>query len=112
MEIIKKGQEQIFKNGNIIAHEYSSINQNINIGLVEIKGRHPQQDFLVNEKVTELVYLIKGTAILNTETNSFNLSEGDFAIISPNEKYFWEGDCTVITPCTPAWTLEQNKIVK
>lgn len=112
MEIIKKEQEQVFKNANIIAHEFESQNPNINIGLVEINGRHPEEDFLVNEKVTELVYLIKGSVVLVTENNRYNLSEGDFAIISPNEKYYWDGNCVVLTPCTPPWTLEQNKIIK
>lgn len=112
MEIIKKVEEQIFKNGSIVAHEFGSKNLNINIGLVEIKGRHPQQDFICNTKVTELVYIIDGSVLLVTESDRYKLSKGDFAIISPNEKYFFDGDCTVLTPCTPPWTPEQTKIEK
>ena len=112
MEVIKKSQSQVFQNGNITAIEYSSTNPSINVALVEINGRHPQTDFLINEKVTELVYVIKGSAILSTESQKISLTEGDVIIISPNEKYFWEGHCTLLTPCTPPWTPEQNKIIK
>lgn len=112
MEVIKKDQSQVFKNGAITAHEYASTNNQINIGLVEIKGRHPQQDFITNQDVTELVYIINGSVELTTESERYSLSQGDFVIISPKEKYFFEGDCTVLTPCTPPWTPEQTKIVK
>lgn len=112
MKVIKKEQEEIFENGNIIAHEYPSTNQNINIGLVEIKGRHPPENWLINEKCTQLTYITKGSVNLTTESETILLEEGDVAILNPNEKYFWEGDCTLLAPCTPAWTPEQNKIVK
>ena len=112
MEYLKKEQSQTFTNGNIIAHEYATKNSDINIALIEIKGRHPQENWLINEKVTELTFITKGSATLKTESETVILKEGDIAIINPNEKYFWEGDCTLLTPCTPSWTPEQNKIVK
>lgn len=112
MEVIKKGQSQVFHNGAITSYEYASKNKKINIGLVEIKGRHPQQDFVTNREVTELVYVIDGSVELTTESNKYSLSSGDFVIISPKEKYFFEGNCTVLTPCTPPWNSEQIKIIK
>jgi mannose-6-phosphate isomerase class I len=112
MEYLKKKQSQIFINGNIVAREYITKNKNINIALVEIKGRHPKENWIVNKEVTELTFITKGSAILNTETERVSLKEGDVAILKPNEKYFWEGNCTLLTPCTPAWTPRQNKIVK
>lgn len=112
MEVIRKNQSKIFKNGAITAHEYDSKNNSINIGLVEINGRHPQQDFITNQDVTELVYVVDGSVSLTTESETYELSTGDFVIISPQEKYFFEGNCTVLTPCTPPWTPEQTKIIK
>ena len=112
MEVIKKAQSQVFKNGAITAYEYASKNKKINIGLVKINGRHPQQDFIINQKVTELVYVIDGSVELATESKRYTLSSGDVVIISPKEKYFFEGNCTVLTPCTPPWTPKQTKIVK
>lgn len=112
MEYLKKEQSKTFKLGNIVAHEFSIKNKDINIALVEINGRHPQQNWLINEKVTELIYVVKGSAILTTKTEEILLEEGDLAIISPNEKYFWNGNCVLLTPCTPAWTRQQNKTVK
>ena len=112
MEYLKKEQSQTFENGNVIAHEYTTKNKNINIALVEIKGRHPQEDWLINEKCTELTYIVDGSATLTTETESIFLEKGDVAILNPNEKYFWNGNCTLLIPCTPAWSPEQNKNVK
>ena len=112
MEVIKKEQSQVFNSGAITAHEYASKNKNINLGLIEIKGRHPQQDFITNQEVTELVYILDGSVEVTTESNKYSLLPGDFVIISPQEKYFFEGNCTVLTPCTPPWTLHQTEIIK
>lgn len=112
MEIIKKEQSQVFKNGPIIAREYTTKNKKINIGLIKIKGRYPQQDFITNQEVTELVYVINGSVELFTESSKHSLSKGDFVIISPKEKYFFEGNCTVLVPCTPPWNTKQIKIIK
>lgn len=112
MEYLKKDQSQTFKVGNVIAHEFPTKNEKINFALVEIKGRHPQQNWLINENCTELTYIVKGSVSLSTETEKVLLGEGDVAILNPQEKYFWEGDCTLFTPCAPAWYPEQNKNVK
>ena len=112
MEYLKKEQSQTFTNGNIVAHEYSTKNKNINFAIVEIKGRHPQENWLINQDCTELTYVIKGSVDLTTETDKISLKEGDVAILDPQEKYFWDGDCILFTPCTPAWNQDQNKIVK
>ena len=112
MEYIKKDQSEIFNVGNLIAHEYPTKNPNINCALVELKGRHPQEGWIMNEQCTELVFFVRGSAVLTTEKESINFGEGDMVILQPQEKYFWVGDCTLFTPSTPAWTPEQTKIVK
>jgi mannose-6-phosphate isomerase class I len=111
MEITKKKQSLQFQNGNITAHEYPSQNKNISGGYVEIKGRYPTEGWICNQVCTELVFIIKGSVTLTTETESFSLKEMDQVIINPNEKYFWDGDCVVLVPSTPPWSPEQTKII-
>ena len=112
MEIIKKEQSQKFINGNITAYEYPSENKSINSGYVEIRGRYPAEGWICNQVCTELAFIIRGSAILTTQTESFSLKEMDQIIINPNEKYFWNGDCDVLVPSTPPWFPEQTKIEK
>jgi len=57
MEIIKKNQSQVFNYDTITAYEYASKNKYINIGLVKINGRYPKQNFIINQDVTELIYI-------------------------------------------------------
>ena len=101
MEIIKKNQSQVFNYDTITAYEYASKNKYINIGLVKINGRYPKQNFIINQDVTELIYIIDGSVQLTTDSEQYSLSSGDVVIISPKEKYFFKGNCTVLTPCTP-----------
>lgn len=112
MEYLTKENSLKFKNGNITAREYPINDPDINCAVVEIKGRHPASDFLINEKCKELVYITNGVVSLNTEDQSVVLNEGDMAMIKKGERYFWDGYATMITSCTPPWTPEQNKNVK
>ena len=112
MEYLKKDQSKIFNVGDLIAREYPTRNPNISCALVELKGRHPKDGWISNQDCTELVFFIRGSAVLTTEKESVQFNEGDVVILSPKEKYYWEGDCTLLTPTTPPWTPEQTKIVK
>lgn len=112
MKYLKKENAVKFQNGTLTAIEYPVGDKDINCAVVTLKGRHPVNDWIINQECKELVYLMKGTAVLTTETKTISLSEGDMVILEPNEKYFWQGDCVLLTPTTPAWTPEQTKIVK
>jgi mannose-6-phosphate isomerase-like protein (cupin superfamily) len=112
MKYIKKENTLEFKNGDLTTIEYPFNDKDINCAIVTLKGRHPKEDWILNQECKELVYIIKGSTTLTTETETVNLNEGDMVILEPNEKYFWQGDCVLLTPTTPAWTPEQTKIVK
>jgi mannose-6-phosphate isomerase class I len=112
MDYIKKNQSEIFNVGDLIAREYPTKNPNISCAQVELKGRHPKEGWISNEACTELVYFIRGSAILTTEKESVQFNEGDVVILSPKEKYYWVGDCTLLAPTTPPWTSQQTKNTK
>jgi mannose-6-phosphate isomerase-like protein (cupin superfamily) len=101
-----------FEKGPITAYEYPLGDKDLNCAVVEIRGRYPEEGWTQNTECKELTYLIRGFAVLTTETDRVSLSEGDMVIVDINEKYFWEGDCTLLVPCTPAWSPEQTKNTK
>lgn len=91
-----------------IVHEYLMENSEINIGVAEITDRYPDQGYAINLKSTLMGYVIKGNGRLVTETKSAILSAGDVVLIPHGEKYYWEGNITVVVPATPAWYPEQH----
>lgn len=93
---------------NCIAYEYSMKNPEINIGVVEIKQRYPDEGYAMNHKCTEIGYILKGSGKLVTETQSATLSSGDVILIPNGEKYYWEGDLTIVVSATPSWYPEQH----
>ncbi len=110
MEHITFENSKIHANSpNCIVREYPSSSKELNIAVGEITNRYPDSGYVVNEKCTEMGYVLKGSGRLVTETSEANLSEGDVVIIPAGEKYYWEGTMTVILPVSPAWFPEQHK---
>jgi len=112
MKYLKKESSIKFKKGPITSYEYQLGDKDLDCALVEIHGRFPENGWTQNTKCKELFYMVKGSGVLTTETERISFSEGDMAIADVNEKYFWEGDCTLLTPCTPAWSPEQTRNTK
>jgi len=92
-----------------IAYEYPMQNSEINIGVVDISHRYPDQGYAINHKCSEIGYILKGSGKLITESAEVNLSHGDVVYISRGERYYWEGNVTVIISSTPAWYPEQHE---
>lgn len=93
--------------------EYSFMDKDIDLGVAEISGRYPDQDYGVNLVSKELIYVMEGCGTLNFEDRKIEFKKGDAVLIQPNEKYYYETEhCVLSMSCTPAWTPEQHKIVK
>lgn len=113
MKIVRKDQTIQFKNSPVcIATEYPLHDKDINGAVIELSGRYPDKGRVVNLKCKELAYVMKGSVNLYVEGKKVELQEGDMVLIYPKEKYYWDGNCTLFIPCTPAWSLEQHKEVK
>jgi len=95
---------------NCIAYEYPMRNSEMNMGVVEITHRYPDQGFAMNHKCSEIGYILKGSGKLVTQTAEVSLSCGDVIYIPPGEKYYWEGNITVVVSSTPAWYPEQHEV--
>lgn len=89
--------------------EYKMQNREINLAIAEIRGRYPETGFALNEKCTEIGYVLRGSGRLVTEEKTATLNEGDAVCIPSGEKYYWEGNLTVLLPCSPAWVPEQHR---
>jgi mannose-6-phosphate isomerase-like protein (cupin superfamily) len=112
MECVNRQQAVKHANSNhCTVYEYPMQNSVMNIGVVEITDRYPEQGYAMNHTCTEMGYVLKGTGRLVTETAEVELSIGDVVYISAGEKYYWEGNLTVIVPTTPAWYPEQHEIL-
>lgn len=93
--------------------EYSFGDKDIDLGLAVITGRYPDRGFCVNLVSKELIYVIEGSGELVFLDEVIKFKEGDAILIENNRKYYWNTNyCKVSMSCSPAWSLEQHKIVE
>ena len=113
MKVVHKDQTEKFKNSSTCtAIEYPLGDKDINGAIIELKGRYPEKERVVNLKCKELAYVISGSGKAVVEDEEIKLQEGDLILIEPGEKYFWEGNLIMFVPCAPAWYPEQHKEVE
>jgi mannose-6-phosphate isomerase-like protein (cupin superfamily) len=112
MRIARKQSVKEIKIGKTMtAYEYPTIDEALNGAVVELTGRYPEQGRAVNEKCTEVGYVIEGSGKIVIEGEEISFNEGDQILIKPYEKYYWEANATMFIPCAPAWYAEQHKKV-
>jgi mannose-6-phosphate isomerase-like protein (cupin superfamily) len=112
MKVVHKNQAIKFINSDVCSgRQYNIGDKDIDGAIININGRYPNKNFMVNLRCKELAYIIKGTGKVAIENQEFILQEGDLAFINKGEKYYWEGNMTMFMPCTPAWYTEQHKAV-
>ena len=93
--------------------EYSFMDKDIDLGIAIISGRYPDEGYGINLISKELIYVIEGSGTLNFENEKIKFSEGASILIEPNEKYYYDTEyCKISMSCTPAWSMEQHKLVK
>jgi mannose-6-phosphate isomerase-like protein (cupin superfamily) len=110
MEVVREAETQKFQNSKFCsAFEYKMEENEVNGALIQLNGRYPDTGWVANLQCKELAYVTRGAGKLVVEGNEVQLSEGDVALILPNEKYFWEGTMSIFITTTPAWTLEQHR---
>jgi mannose-6-phosphate isomerase-like protein (cupin superfamily) len=112
MKIARRSEAREFKNGaTCVAFEYPLHDANINIAVVKIAGRYPEEGRAANQTCKEVVYVMEGKITLNLKGKEVLLQKGDTVLIEPGELFYWEGNATLVMPCTPPWTPEQYKKV-
>ena len=113
MKIVKYEDSQKFSNSaNCIVYEYSLNDKDINCATAIINGRYPDKGYCYNEECKELIYVVKGYGSLNKKDgDKIEFKEKDVILIDKGEIYYWEGNCNIVMPCTPAWYQEQHKLI-
>ncbi len=113
MKIIRKNQTKIFKNSEACtARDYQFGDKDLYGSVIELNGRYPDKNRVVNLKCKELSYIIKGSGRIVVEEKETEVNEGDMVLINSGEKYFWEGKLIMFILCSPPWYPEQHKEIK
>ena len=113
MKIIRKDEAVIGTNSDKCKTiEYSFGDKDIDLGVAVITGRYPEKGYGVNLICKELIYVIDGTGTLNKKDEKIHFKKGDVILIDKGEEYYWDAQCTIAMPCTPAWYPEQHKLIK
>jgi len=113
MKIVRKSQSVKFDHGRTCtAIEYPLEDKDINVAIIELRGRYPQTGFALNEISKETAYVVSGSGLVVVEGKESPVSEGDVIMIMPGEKFYWEGKMALVMPCTPAWNPEQYKSIE
>jgi quercetin dioxygenase-like cupin family protein len=108
MKLARRGEAEEFKNGAAcVVWEYPLYDADINLAVVNITGRYPEEGRVANQTCKEVAYVVEGKIKLNLEGEELFLQKGDAVLIEPGERFYWEGDATLVMPCTPPWTPEQ-----
>lgn len=107
--VIRQDAKRYTNSPNCTAFEYATKNAEINIGIVEINGRYPNEGYAINHECTEIGYILKGSGKLVIEDQIAYFSEGDVILIPREEKYYWVGIVTIVIAGTPAWHPDQHE---
>ncbi len=90
---------------------FGSLNDEIDMAVIEVNGRYPSEGFLVNEICKEAVYVLSGGGkLIGTET-SLDFTAGDVLYVDSEEKFAWQGDFKAVFSLTPAFSPFQHKEV-
>ena len=112
MKLLRFEDSQKFENSDkCIVIEYPLGDKDINFSTAVLTGRYPDKGYCVNEECKELIYVIDGTGTLNKKDEKIEFKKGDVVLIDKGEMYYWDAQCTIAMPCTPAWYPEQHKFV-
>lgn len=113
MKIVKLEQAEEFSNSDRCKGlEYPLKDKDINFSTAKINGRYPDKGYCVNMECKELVYVIDGNGTLNKKDEVITFNKGDVILIDKGEIYYWDANCNIAMPCTPAWYPEQHKIIE
>lgn len=110
--IRKDQRKKIVVGQALVSYEYPLPDKDINIAVVSLRGRYPEQGFVVNSVCTELVYIVAGQGTVVVGGEPLGVSEGDVVLIKPGQQYFWQGTVTMLISATPAWYSEQHKKIE
>ena len=107
--IVQKLESRKLENSpTCIIHEYGHNDKDVNIVIAEITGRYPNKGNVTNKVCKEIALVIEGKGKIGINGREFPLNEGDYVLINPNQKFFWNGKMKLVMVCNPAFNPEQH----
>ena len=91
-----------------VVTEFPIEDHDIDFAIVKVSSRYPVSGYAVNTISKEIVYVQEGTGKVVVGDVGYALITGDVVLISPNEKFYWDGNMTLHISCAPAFTPEQH----
>ncbi len=108
MQIVKQQEIVVHDaHGNSKVYEYYMQDKKIDLCVVNVNGRVPEKGQLVNSEYTCVCYVLDGEG----EFCGQAISKGDAFNILSAEKYWFDGNFSMVMSGTPAFDPGQNKIV-
>lgn len=102
-------QTVLHKNSeNCVVSEFPIPDKAINFAIAKITARYPESGRATNKICREIAYIQEGQGKIVIDDVEYTLNTGDVILISPNEKFYWDGNMTLHIACTPAFTPEQH----
>lgn len=113
MKIITKPETVAFVNSKSCSGQsFPFGDEDLDIAVVTVDGRYPDNGHLVNEVCKEIAYVLSGHGSVGVGPDTHNLSPGDAVMINPGEKFYWQGTkLKMLMPCAPAFLPSQHKEV-
>jgi mannose-6-phosphate isomerase-like protein (cupin superfamily) len=83
----------------------------LDMASAKLTGRYLSIGYALNQECKEMAYVSDGAGIIVVNGKEHMIQTGDLILIEPGEKFYWEGNMTIVIACTPAWTKEQYQLV-
>ena len=110
MEHIPRSEAKVVRSGTVVALEYETTSETLNLAFIKINGRYPDTGFTSNTESDSLVQVSRGNGILGlSDGTMIELDIGDQIHLATGDQYFFEGSLEIYYAATPKWTPEQTK---
>ncbi len=111
MEIVKKEKRVAYDRQSAVVLDYETENPRLSGAVAEIRGRYPAEGFVLNRKIVELAFVMKGSGDLLTPERVISLAEGDLVMLEKEEAFAWYGDMDIFIATAPRFDLAQYEEV-
>lgn len=99
--------------GTKTIYKYPTPTQLMDIGIMVVNGRHPEKEgtFIYEDECNFIMYILSGTGRVLAGKDIFEVVKGDVVFVPKKNNFAVEGVFEYITFDTPAFYMEQSKLV-